>query len=78
MRIIKQYAINRKFYDAHESRYVRLDDILDIAKRDPTVEVRNQAGADITSKVLLHAVARATGTKPIPASAVLEFARGNT
>ena len=52
--LIKRYA-NRRLYDTNQSRYINMDDLAALLKREQDVEVRDASTAeDITASVLLQ------------------------
>ncbi len=55
-RLIRKYG-NRRLYDTHESRYVTLEDLVDVFAGDAPVRVVDAVtGEDLTKRVLAQAI----------------------
>lgn len=55
-RLIRKYG-NRRLYDTHESRYVTLEDLVDVfAGEEPVRVVDAVSGEDLTKRVLAQAI----------------------
>src|SRR5579862_4119413 len=55
-RLIRKYG-NRRLYDTHESRYVTLEDLVDVfASEQPVRVVDAVTGEDLTKRVLAQAI----------------------
>jgi polyhydroxyalkanoate synthesis repressor PhaR len=55
-RLIRKYG-NRRLYDTHESRYVTLEDLVDVfASEEPVRVVDAVTGEDLTKRVLAQAI----------------------
>lgn len=55
MRVIKRYS-NRKLYDTHESRYVTLEQLGEVAKAQSIQVVEQGSERDITSAILAQII----------------------
>jgi polyhydroxyalkanoate synthesis repressor PhaR len=71
-RILKKYP-NRRLYDMTESRYVTLDHALKLVRRRESLSILDsRTGSDITSAVLLQALAERQQRRPAVSQAQVE------
>ncbi len=55
-RVVKKYG-NRRLYDTRQSRYVNLDELMDLYAADDALQVLDAAtGTDLTERTLRHAL----------------------
>jgi polyhydroxyalkanoate synthesis repressor PhaR len=72
MRIIKRYA-NRKLYDTEAHRYVTLQDLAELVRKDETIKVQDHAtGEDYTTVTLALIISEEEKRGPKVAVSVLE------
>ena len=75
--VFKRYR-NRKLYSSNESRYVTLSDIYEKAVTDGNeILVLGPKGEDITSGILLQAIAQVAQDKPELSAKIIEMVKSS-
>jgi|SRR5688572_32198666 len=78
-RVVKKYG-NRRLYDTRQSRYVNLDELMDLYARDEALRVLDAStGADLTERTLRQALLTETQRALVPTTllrALLRYRRG--
>jgi len=54
-RIVKKYG-NRRLYDTRDSRYINLDELLDLLANEEVMVLDAASGEDLTERTLNHAL----------------------
>ncbi len=78
-RVVKKYG-NRRLYDTQQSRYVNLDELIDLYARDEALQVLDAStGADLTERTLRTALLAEPHRALVPTTllrALLRYRRG--
>jgi len=78
-RIIKKYG-NRRLYDTRESRYINLDELLDLVATEEVSVLDAASGEDLSERTLTHALLADDRQDPLVPSellrALLQYRKG--
>jgi polyhydroxyalkanoate synthesis repressor PhaR len=78
-RIIKKYG-NRRLYDTRDSRYINLDELLDLAAVEEVSVLDAASGEDLSERTLTHALLSGDRQDPLVPTqllrALLQYRKG--
>src|ERR1700744_4489330 len=69
-RVVKKYG-NRRLYDTRESRYINLDELLDLVNAEEVRVVDASSGEDLTERTLTQALLAGEGQDSLVPSELL-------